>query len=103
MKKLFAGLFAVAILKAAQSSNSYQSAVELFERTLATDGLDTALIKLSEAPADSSGVGSLHDKLGIPPVGQTALSHDGKYLFSCLAGDIYWVDAGFLAELKSSM
>ena len=43
---------------------------------------------------------SLHDKLGIPPVGQPALSHDGKYLFFCLAGDMYWVDAGFLAELK---
>ncbi len=43
---------------------------------------------------------SLHDKLGIPPVGQPALSHDGKYLFFCLAGDVYWVDAGFLTELR---
>ncbi|MEN8008683.1 MAG: hypothetical protein ABFS42_16865, partial [Candidatus Krumholzibacteriota bacterium] len=43
---------------------------------------------------------SLHDKLGIPPVGQPALSHDGKYLFFCLAGDMYWVDAGFLDGLK---
>ncbi|MBU8871406.1 MAG: hypothetical protein KOO60_11130 [Gemmatimonadales bacterium] len=42
----------------------------------------------------------LHDKLSIPPVGQPALSHDEKYLFFCLAGDMYWVDAGFLAELK---
>lgn len=42
----------------------------------------------------------LHDKLGIPPVGQPALSHDGKYLFFCLAGDMYWVDAGFLHELN---
>jgi hypothetical protein len=41
----------------------------------------------------------LHDRLGIPPVGQCALSHDGKYLFFCLAGDMYWVDAGFLDEL----
>jgi hypothetical protein len=29
-------------------------------------------------------------------VGQCALSHDGKYLFFCLVGDMYWVDAGFL-------
>jgi hypothetical protein len=43
---------------------------------------------------------SLHDELGIPPVGQPALSPDGKYLFFCLAGDMYWVDAGFLTELK---
>lgn len=42
----------------------------------------------------------LHDGLGIPPVGQCALSHDGKYLFFCLAGDMYWVDAGFLEELR---
>jgi len=42
----------------------------------------------------------LCDKLGIPPVGQTALSPDGKYLFFCMAGDIYWVDAGFLDELR---
>lgn len=43
---------------------------------------------------------SLHDKLGIPPVGQPALSHDCKYLFFCLAGDMYWVDAGFMDDLK---
>ena len=43
---------------------------------------------------------TLHDKLGLPPVGQPALSHDGKYLFFCLAGDMYWVDARFLADLK---
>ena len=43
---------------------------------------------------------SLCDKLDISPVGQPALSHDGKYLFFCLAGDMYWVDAGFLDELK---
>jgi hypothetical protein len=43
---------------------------------------------------------SLHDKLGIPPVGQPALSHDGKYLFFCLAGDMYWVDASFLYDLR---
>jgi hypothetical protein len=42
----------------------------------------------------------LHDRLGIPPVGQCALSHDGKYLFFCMAGDMYWVDAGFLNELR---
>jgi hypothetical protein len=42
----------------------------------------------------------LHDCLGIPPVGQCALSHDGKYLFFCLAGDMYWVDAAFLDELR---
>lgn len=42
----------------------------------------------------------LHDRLGIPPVGQCALSHDGRYLFFCLAGDMYWVDAGFLDELR---
>ena len=43
---------------------------------------------------------SVHDKLDLPPVGQPALSHDGKYLFFCLAGDMYWVDAGFLEELR---
>jgi hypothetical protein len=42
----------------------------------------------------------LNDHLGIPPVGQCALSNDGKYLFFCLAGDMYWVDAGFLDELR---
>ncbi len=41
----------------------------------------------------------LGDRLGIPPAGQPALSHDGRYLFFCLAGDMYWVDAGFLAGL----
>ena len=43
---------------------------------------------------------SVSDYLGIPPVGQCALSHDSKYLFFCLAGDMYWVDAGFLDELR---
>ena len=42
----------------------------------------------------------LGDRLGIPPVGQPAMSHDLKYLFFCLAGDMYWVDASFLAELR---
>jgi hypothetical protein len=42
---------------------------------------------------------SLHDKLDILPVGRAALSHDGKYLFFCLAGDMYWVNADFLAKL----
>lgn len=40
-------------------------------------------------------------ELGIPPVGQPAMSHDGKYLFFCLAGDMYWVDAAFMGQLKS--
>lgn len=40
----------------------------------------------------------LSDKLGIPPAGQGALSPDGKYLFFCLAGDMYWVQAGDLLE-----
>jgi len=43
---------------------------------------------------------SLHDKLGIPPVGQCAMSPDGRCLFFCLAGDMYWVDAGFLDDLR---
>jgi len=43
---------------------------------------------------------SLQDAIGVPPVGQPALSHDGKYLFFSLAGDVYWVDAGFLEELR---
>jgi hypothetical protein len=43
---------------------------------------------------------SVHDKLDLPPVGQPALSHDGKYLFFCLAGDMYWVDAGILDDLR---
>jgi hypothetical protein len=38
--------------------------------------------------------------LDIPPVGQPAMSHDGKYLFFCLAGDMYWVDAGFMEEYR---
>jgi hypothetical protein len=42
----------------------------------------------------------LGERLGIPPVGQPALSHDLKYLFFCLAGDMYWVDAGFLVEVR---
>ena len=43
----------------------------------------------------------LDDRLGIPPVGQAALSPDGKYLFFSLCGDMYWVDARFLAELNA--
>ena len=42
----------------------------------------------------------LHDRLDSPPVGQPAMSHDMKYLFFCLAGDMYWVDAGFLDEVR---
>jgi hypothetical protein len=42
----------------------------------------------------------LCDKLGIPPVGQCALSPDGKYLFFALASDMYWVSADFLADLR---
>ncbi len=42
----------------------------------------------------------LCDRLGIPPVGQGALTPDGKYLFFSLCGDMYWVDAAFLAELS---
>lgn len=38
----------------------------------------------------------LCDRLGIPPVGQGALTLDGRYLFFSLAGDVYWVDAAFL-------
>jgi hypothetical protein len=41
----------------------------------------------------------LGDKLGIPAAGQCALSPDGRFLFFCLAGDIYWVSAAFLADL----
>ncbi|MBU2501269.1 hypothetical protein KJ682_08085 [bacterium] len=47
----------------------------------------------------SEAVG-LGNELGIPPVGQPALSHDGRYLFFCLAGDMYWVDAGFLDGMR---
>ena len=43
---------------------------------------------------------SICDHLGIPPVGQAALSPDGKYLFFSMCNDMYWVDAGFLAGLK---
>jgi hypothetical protein len=43
---------------------------------------------------------SLCDRLGIPPVGQAALSPDGKYLFFSLCSDMYWVDAGFLGKLR---
>lgn len=43
----------------------------------------------------------LNDILGIPPAGQCALSPDGRCLFFCLAGDMYWVDAGFLQDLRS--
>ncbi len=44
----------------------------------------------------------LGEEYGIPFVGQGALSPDGKYLFFCLAGDLYWMDAGFLAELRET-
>jgi hypothetical protein len=47
-----------------------------------------------------SHIVSLCDRLGIPPVGQAALTPDGKYLFFSMCGDMYWVDAAFLAELK---
>lgn len=40
----------------------------------------------------------LNDQLGIPPVGQCALTPDGRYLFFCLAGDLWWVDAAFLGS-----
>lgn len=40
----------------------------------------------------------LADSLGIPPAGQGALSPDGRYLFFCLAGDMYWVDVKVLTE-----
>lgn len=42
----------------------------------------------------------LSEKLGIPPAGQAALSPDGKYLFFCLAGDMYWVEANNLWDEK---
>jgi len=42
----------------------------------------------------------LNEHLGIPPAGQCALSPDGKYLFFCLAGDMYWADARFLTDLR---
>jgi hypothetical protein len=42
----------------------------------------------------------LRDALGIPPAGQPALSPDGKYVFFCLAGDMYWVRADFLEDLR---
>ena len=38
---------------------------------------------------------SLQERLGLPPVGQSAMSHDRRYRFFCLVGDMYWVDAGF--------
>jgi hypothetical protein len=40
----------------------------------------------------------LTEMLGIPPAGQPALSPDGRYLFFCLAGDMYWVRAEGLLE-----
>ena len=43
----------------------------------------------------------LNDRLGIPPVGQCAVSPDGRYLWFCLAGDMWWVDAAFLDELRA--
>jgi hypothetical protein len=45
----------------------------------------------------------LNDRLGIPPVGQCALSPGGEFLFFCLAGDMYWVDARFLWELRAEL
>lgn len=45
----------------------------------------------------------LQEQLAVPPVGQPALSHDGCYLFFCLAGDLYWVDASFLEDLRAGM
>lgn len=46
-----------------------------------------------------SDIVPLCDRLGIPPVGQAALTPDGKYLFFSLCGDMYWVDAAFLTGL----
>ncbi len=46
-----------------------------------------------------SDIVPLGERLGIPPVGQCALTPDGKYLFFSLCGDMYWVDAGFLTEI----
>lgn len=43
---------------------------------------------------------ALQGELGIPPVGQPAMSPDLRYLFFCLAGDLYWVDAGFLGRVR---
>jgi hypothetical protein len=43
---------------------------------------------------------ALCERLDIPPVGQPAMSHDLKYLFFCLAGDMYWLEASFLDEVR---
>lgn len=40
------------------------------------------------------------DVLGTPPAGQAAVSPDGKYVFFCLAGDMYWMSADFIEELR---
>ncbi len=48
-----------------------------------------------------SEIVSLGDRLGIPPVGQAMLTPDAKYLFFSMCNDMYWVDAGFLEELRS--
>lgn len=42
----------------------------------------------------------LRDILGIPPAGQAAVSPDGKYVFFCLAGDMYWASADFIDDLR---
>jgi len=44
----------------------------------------------------------LGSKLGLPGGKSLAtISADGKYLFFCNRGDIYWVDAGIIQELRS--
>jgi hypothetical protein len=42
----------------------------------------------------------LSELLGVPPVGQGALSNDGRYLFFCMAGDMYRVEAGVRRETR---
>ena len=40
------------------------------------------------------------DYLGFQPVGKPRVTYDGKYLFFTSRGDIYWVDAGIIEELR---
>ena len=42
----------------------------------------------------------LSEVLSIPYVGQAVVSPDGKYLFFCFSGDMYWMSAAFIEELR---
>ena len=53
----FAGIFVLGATLTAQEPSEKPSAADLFERTLAAEGLDAALARLNETLADTPGAG----------------------------------------------